>query len=653
MALTNQQVQAAYLAIIGRPAEGSAVTWASGSFADLASLVSSIIDIRKGGDFSNNKETFVENLYQNLLGRPSDAEGKAFWLKALNDGASYAQVAQGFINAVLGQSQTEDLYKLQNKLDVAEKISAQINTFQGGAAAEATLKELMSTVNSNTTFANVEDSVKEFKGQNVDIANVTVKQGADKPAEGSDEHATVFKASITLGDDGINIKGSSSFADTLDLSVKGVKDDNESLTKIGTVSNIKTLNITTDKNVKTSNLDSSKVGGATSVTFKGSSSNDKFTANKAMTLLDTGNGDDDIILNTKVATVKAGTGDDKITVNAKGVAINIDGGNGNDTLAVSGASASIANAKINLGAGDDTLFVRAANIAGATINLGAGNDTIDIASILNPAYLKGTTIDGGVGRDTMLVIGDATKAVLDPSAVGLTLQNIEVLQAKGQGNNASKLSVSAINAQELTLTRHSDTNGTLEIIATNKETNIDLSKLNNNTESGETPLTALTLSNVGSGATTGVTVKLNKDNGIAETIKLAANAENVNINGFKSTEDKLNVKGIGATATWGDSKTLEVNKLAVIADNQGTITISGDKLGEAANKIITAGGITTHNGLTTGKKTYIAISNSTDTTNLYEITGDATAGLGSGDSVKLIATINGDALVANDLAFNA
>ena len=77
MALTNQQVQAAYLAITGRPAEGSAVTWASASFADVASLVSSIIDIRKGGDFSNNKETFVENLYQNLLGRASDERVKS------------------------------------------------------------------------------------------------------------------------------------------------------------------------------------------------------------------------------------------------------------------------------------------------------------------------------------------------------------------------------------------------------------------------------------------------------------------------------------------------------------------------------------------------------------------------------------------------
>ena len=323
MALTNQQVQAAYLAIIGRPAEGSAVTWAIDSFADLASLVSSIIDIRKGGDFSNNKETFVENLYQNLLGRPSDAEGKEFWLKALNDGASYAQVAQGFINAVLGQSQTEDLYKLQNKLDVAEKISAQINTFQGGAAAEATLKELMSTVNANTTFANVEDSVKEFKGQNVDIANVTVKQGADKPAEGSDEHATVFNATYDVTADGdIAINGSKNFAETLNLTIKGDAESKDSKIAADVFKDIKDVdiyNITADNVVEIA-LNVGGTGKPKELSISGKSS-DKITVDGA-------------------ATVKTGNGDDEITVTAAaGKKVVVNGGNGTDTVKLGAVAA--------------------------------------------------------------------------------------------------------------------------------------------------------------------------------------------------------------------------------------------------------------------------------------------------------------------------
>ena len=348
------------------------------------------------------------------------------------------------------------------------------------------------------------------------------------------------------------------------------------------------------------------------------------------------------------------------TLNISGASHNLSGdtidlGAGNDTLNIDGVNSSVinlSNATINLGTGDDTLHVRYANISGATIDLGAGNDIIDIAS-MTAQGLSGATIDGGEGRDTVRVIGDTSEVYpFDPKAVNLTLKNIEVLQAKGQGEKASKVSVSAVNGQELTLTKFSETNGTLEIVATKTDTNIDLSKLNKTVVGNEVPLDKLTLSNVGSGASSGVTVTLNKDDGIAETIKLASGAETVTISGFKSTEDKLNVKDIGATAAWSSSDKLEISKLAVITDAQGTITISGDTLGDASSQIKSVGSISTDSAFSSsGQKTYIAISNSKDkTTNLYEITNDATSGLSSGDSVKLIATIQAD-VVANDFNF--
>ncbi|MDY5384750.1 MAG: DUF4214 domain-containing protein [Campylobacter sp.] len=327
MALTNQQVQAAYLAIIGRPAEGSAVTWAIDSFADLASLVSSIIDIRKGGDFSNNKETFVENLYQNLLGRASDAEGKEFWLKALNDGASYAQVAQGFINAVLGQSQTEDLYKLQNKLDVAEKISAQINTFQGGAAAEATLKALMKDVNANTTIDSIQDSVDNFVGNSVNIKTVTINPADTDPAkiEGSAENATVFNLSLDVASENPSmqqeLKGSTKFADT--LNVKVTSSDKEAEDKLvadnlGTISNIKTLNITTDATIATSTLGTINAG-VKNLTITGTSDVTVNTAN-AVTVV-TGGGDDTVTVGTGVKSVNLGAGNDTLSLSGDQTAL--------------------------------------------------------------------------------------------------------------------------------------------------------------------------------------------------------------------------------------------------------------------------------------------------------------------------------------------
>lgn len=367
MALTNQQVQAAYLAIIGRPAEGSAVTWAIDSFADLASLVSSIIDIRKGGDFSNSKETFVENLYQNLLGRASDAEGKEFWLKALNDGASYAQVAQGFINAVLGQSQTEDLYKLQNKLDVAEKISAQIPSFTG---SEANLVQIMSNVAADTKIEDLSNDLEQFKGQNVNVASVSVNTAADNDTatEGSEEHASVFNATVSILDNKISteessllLNGSTNYKDTLNLTLKSSKDTKgkQNAVDLGdvlaNVSGIKVINL----NVKDNNI--------------------------------------------------AG-----VSGEVKDFDLKIDG-TSQDTISVSGRKT------VDTGAGNDTITVKGA----ATVIAGAGNDGIT----LDKDNASGTTIsiDGGAGRDTVTFSGDDNNA--DYKKV--TLSSIEILAGKG------------------------------------------------------------------------------------------------------------------------------------------------------------------------------------------------------------------------------
>ena len=83
MALTNQQVQQAYLSVLGRPAEGDAVLW--GSLAtDVPGLINTIITIRNGVDFNKDNTIFVQNLYENLLGRTGDDEGLSFWVASLH-----------------------------------------------------------------------------------------------------------------------------------------------------------------------------------------------------------------------------------------------------------------------------------------------------------------------------------------------------------------------------------------------------------------------------------------------------------------------------------------------------------------------------------------------------------------------------------------
>ena len=333
MALTNQQVQQVFLAITGRPAEGSAVAWGANSLS-VAALANAVVDIRKGTDFANSKETFVENLYQNLLGRASDAEGKEFWLKALNDGASYGDVLAQFINAVLAQSQTADLYTIQNKLNIAEQISAKVATFQGGAAAEAQLKDIMNNVQENTTLDNIQDDLNTFQGQHSNVTNVTVKQGAEEATKGSEEFATNYTATLDYSKDGeIQIEGSTNYGDTLNLKVKG-SDDTDKFTLSG-VSNVSTINLDlSDAKIKTSEISTDSVSGLKNLTIKGASE-DTVTVNTKGVTVDTGAGKDTI--NVGIAsTIKAGAGNDTINVSASGTTISVDGGAGTDTVHLSG-----------------------------------------------------------------------------------------------------------------------------------------------------------------------------------------------------------------------------------------------------------------------------------------------------------------------------
>ena len=415
MALTNQQVQQVFLAITGRPAEGSAVAWGANSLS-VAALANSVVDIRKGADFTNSKEAFVENLYSQLLGRPSDTEGKEFWLNALNNGASYGDVLSQFINAILAQPSSADLYTLQNKLGIAEQISAQVTTLQGGAAAEATLKDMMSNVDANTTIDSLSNDLEDFKGQYVNVATVSANTKADNetPTEGSEENASVFNATVSILDNTISsdessllLTGSTNYADTLNLTLKSSKEATEKQETIdlaGVLTNVKDVN-TLNLNVK-----DTKIAGTTytndtykTIKFDGTST-DNITVSKSMDLLDTGAGDD-IISVGAAATVKAGAGTDNITITATDVTISVDGGAGKDTVTFTGTSSNntddftkvtLSNVEVLAGAGT----VKSSLLSGKTYTLSDNTD------------LVATKATSGIDLSKLKLADDATTAKL-------------------------------------------------------------------------------------------------------------------------------------------------------------------------------------------------------------------------------------------------
>ncbi len=389
MALTNQQVQQAYLSVLGRPAEGDAVLW--GSLAtDVPGLINTIITIRNGVDFNKDNTIFVQNLYENLLGRTGDDEGLSFWVAALNAGMNHGELVTSFISSA---AQTlNDLYTIQNKLALAEQISTQIKTIKGGAPAEAKLKALMNTIDDKTSINDIQEDINHFIGQFNEAKKVTVKPGADEPTIGSDEHASTYNATVNLNDEktNLNIEGSTSFDDTLNLTVKGSSSNNTfNSSDIGQLSNLNTINLNLrDSRLTNSNITTSDLG-AQNLKIKGTSA-DNITVNSQMSLLDTGDGGDTLSVNKSVESIKTGKGNDKVTINAK--VGTLDTSAGNDNIKV--------NAQVNsidAGSGNDIIDLAAGSKINK-LNAGAGDDII---SISQKANIKNALIDGGAGFNSI------------------------------------------------------------------------------------------------------------------------------------------------------------------------------------------------------------------------------------------------------------
>ena len=121
MALNVTQVNQAFLGLLGRPATGAEAAKFAGQL-DAATLAQTLLTDAsfknelsvetlsfKTVDLLNtDPAAFVESLYTALLGRASDAEGKAFWLSVAGATPNRADVVSQFIAAVKAQEGTAD-----------------------------------------------------------------------------------------------------------------------------------------------------------------------------------------------------------------------------------------------------------------------------------------------------------------------------------------------------------------------------------------------------------------------------------------------------------------------------------------------------------------------------------------------------------------
>ena len=680
MALTTTQVNAAYVALLGRAAEGQAANWAAGSLTEeaLAQTILSIDDsfkndverkatnadfvdalyselLGKAGDaegktfwtnalnsglsreevklqfinaakannenlsaFYAENELFVNNVYGNLLGRGADSDGLKFWADALNNGASKASVIANIITAIQAQPTSEDFKTFSAKMAVANTISEKFSGFKAGLNADQKQAAL------DTMKQIIQSTTADVKP-----TDETIKTSIDSLV-GNYERESLYnfrvsEESYDLGN--AESTNSQTFRGTINLidDKKSTYTDKASV-KTGKYSDSLIIDVVSNQANKT--LDATKitaVAGIDSLTINNGTADvtnlksDGFSQNIKVTGAANVSGSVNTTLNyLEVSTGAGKTADITVTAALKEYKAQ---GTGKDNLTVSGGSVT----KVDTGAGDDIVVVSgdSSSIAGATINLGSGNDKITIGTV-GANGLVDATIDGGAGRDTLVVSG----GISDSGA--FTLKGVEVLEASG----TATVSYAQIKDQALTLTKTGS--DTLTIKAADTDTTIDLTKLNNKVVSGDaTALTKLELTNVGSGAT----VKLDAKDGIAETITLASGAKKVAITGI-AAKDELGGAGLNSTASSFDIASVSSNKISITANKAYFVKASDIKMTSITDETNLMAAISdAAKSLSSGSTAIIAVNDGNNNAAIYQVTGGSSTGA-TDETLKLIATVD-------------
>ena len=583
MALTTTQINQAYIAILGRAAIGtesrvagdaSVSSVATSLIADYAKanngdkgIFATLADkVLADGNGLNNSD-FVESLYLTLLNRDTenDAEGKAFWLSVLNNGASREDLVASFTNAIIAQKAANS----QDYQSYAEQVSVQSDNFVeslytkllGRSSDEAGKAYWSSVIADGASYADVAASFaaaafSQGKGTDdgvaiankLDVANYATTSITAFSKLATDQNIEDVKARI---EQAIASTDKDSTAETIAESKKAIDSDANTFQAPGSVAFTRSDDkLGIDANGDYSTTKATDFNGSLNLTdpTKGTIQktdkvygNTEFAEGNILTVnvtgtttekkLDVGTDLPTTINGVKNLEIKAGTAKVTGTISTKFTnTITINAGYTGENNS-GNASEIIVNHKLdtyNAGAKADKLTVN----SGASIenvNMGAGNDTIILqgANAATPAA-KVTNINAGTGTDTLQLTtaasntpasGDYTtiKSITDVETITLT-------SVSAQTHTAS-ISYDAIKEtnKAFNLSSASGDSGNLTITADNNK-NIDVSKITNGVYDKEADdiinkVATLTISDVKQGAT--ITLEAVADgNQLADVITL-------------------------------------------------------------------------------------------------------------------------------------
>ena len=599
MALTTTQVNQAFLATLGRPAEGSAATWGSTSLSLDALLDSIFIAENTDGDF-------VEYLYQNILGRASDAEGKAFWNSLLATTSKEAVLAQ-FKAAVIAAGQADPAnadyqsFIAQNKAFVtelytnllgrtdaasadAEGVEFWANALASGTSKGALLAQFTAaalsdpnsddaqTLNAKVNVANA--ITAKFNNFNADVTADQKKAALDalkatmtevvagSTAEDFQERIDTFAGNYqnrvaqvftTKDDDQLDASeatASTVFSGNVNLvdSTKGTIQTTDSVAGNSNYTDTLRVSVTSDSANKDFSLGSNlptSVSSIEKLIVTAGAANVSGTlngTNYAESTTITSTGDVDLKISGDQTELKVTAGDKKdaaITVES-GSLTNYVGSAAKDTINVKAGSVKT----IDTGAGKDVVTIASgAKIESeGSIKLGAGDDELTIEAALAKADANKISLDGGEGSKDKLTIST------DITAVN-SITGFETITATA----SAKISADAANSLTSGTKLAHGSDLTIDMDGKNS-LNLKNLKVGNNTDN-KLGTASVAIDGVAKGE---VTLTSTTNNAIVETITLKATATD-------GTTGPVTIKGIGAAKLNATNTAKDVNS-------------SGDKL---------------------------------------------------------------------------
>lgn len=146
-------IQQLYVAYFNRPADAGGIAhWANfmtngGTAAQISAAFAQSMEYQTAYNQTTNAGV-VTQVYQNLFGRPPEAAGLAFWVKALNDKAI---TVDNMVTTIASAAQTTDKVAFDSKVKVATAFTNALDTDAekagySGDLANAEAKKLLSTI---------------------------------------------------------------------------------------------------------------------------------------------------------------------------------------------------------------------------------------------------------------------------------------------------------------------------------------------------------------------------------------------------------------------------------------------------------------------------------------------------------------------------